>query len=134
MPPLCSGVTLASFHFSGNSDILILWLQIYVTDSAIYGAAIFKRRGPILSHPVAFDTSICFRNFSTVSIEICGIVKNVPSGTLFSQNVFSFSKLEFSMGSFRLDAIETKNLLNVFASIVLEHPPMVLDACVEMSL
>ena len=38
-------------------------LQIYVIDSAIYGAAIFKGRGPILSHPVAFDTSICFFNF-----------------------------------------------------------------------
>ena len=89
-----------------------------MTDSAIYGAAIFKRRGPILSHPVAFDTSICFKNFSTVSFETSGIVKTVPSGILLLQNVLSFSKFEFSIGSFSFDATETKKLLKAFAILL----------------
>ena len=87
-------------------------------DSAIYGAAIFKRRGPILSHPVDFDTSICFKNFSTVSYESSGIVNTVPSVIKLLQNVLSFSKCEFSIGFFRFDATETKHLLKAFAIIL----------------
>ena len=34
------------------------------------------------------------------------------------QNVFSFSKLEFSISYFRLDATETKHLLEIFAIIL----------------
>ena len=35
------------------------------------------------------------------------------------QNVFSFSKLEFLISYFKLDATETKQLLEIFAIMVL---------------
>ena len=89
-----------------------------MTDSAIYRATIFKRHGPILSHPVAFDTSICFKNFSTLSFKTSGIVNSLPSKILLLQNVLSFSKFEFSIGSFRFDATETKKLLKAFAILL----------------
>ena len=57
---------------------------MYVTESAIKGAAVFNRRGPMLSQPVALEVSILFKKFSTFSCEISGIVKRFPSGTLLS--------------------------------------------------
>ena len=90
-----------------------------MSDSAIYGAAIFKRRGPILSHPVAFDTSICLKKNSTVSFETSGKVNTVPSGFLLLQNVLSLSKFEFSIGSFRFDATETKKIVESICNLIM---------------
>ena len=81
---------------------------MYVTESAMKRAAVLSRRGPILSHTVAFVISILFKNFSTFSFEISGIVKRMPSRNLLLQKCLSFSKLEVSIGSFKFDAMDRK--------------------------
>ena len=68
---------------------------------------------------MAFDTSICFKNFSTLSFETSGIVNTVPSGILLVQNVLSFSKFEFSIGSFRFDATETKIIVESICNLIM---------------
>ena len=61
-PPLCSGFTFASFHFSGKVLVLILKLHIYAKLSAMKGAASFRSLGPISSELVDFLTSGLFKD------------------------------------------------------------------------
>ena len=106
---------MPSFHFSGKVELIILWLQMYVKLSDIYGAANFSNLGPILSVPVALVISIFFRYFSTFSCAMLGMEKDVFSDNLSLQNILSVSKLEETIGSFISEATDTKNLLNSVA-------------------
>ena len=93
----------------------MLWLHIKVISSVIYGAASLSKRGPIMSRPVALLISILERNLKTFSFWIGGIINFVSCEILSSQNSRNLSCFDLVKGSFSLDAILTKKLLNSFA-------------------
>ena len=88
---MCSGETLASFHLLGNVHLFMLWLQMYVMSSAIYGAASLSSQGPILSVPVALLESIVERCFKTLSLSILLILNLVFSGSFELQKSLNLS-------------------------------------------
>lgn len=65
---------MASFHLLGKVDLFMLWVQLYIISSAIYGAASLSRQDPILSVLDAVSRSTDEKNLKTFSFSKLGIV------------------------------------------------------------
>lgn len=89
LPPLWSGVTLASFQVVGKIPFEIHLFINLVSDGAIAGAAIFNRRTLMPSAPVALPVGILSISFKVSLIVIFGKTSFASGLLCFSTKAFT---------------------------------------------